>query len=60
MSRRLTKGSRLLILLDVNKQPIAEINYGTGADVSDESIADAKVPVRIRWYTDSYVTVPFE
>jgi uncharacterized protein len=60
VSRRLSKGSRIMVLLDVNKNPIAEVNYGTGKDVSAESIADAKAPLRLRWYTDSYVTVPFE
>jgi putative CocE/NonD family hydrolase len=60
MSRRLIKGSRLMVLLDVNKTPIAQVNYGTGKSVSDESIADAKGPVRLRWYTDSYITAPFE
>ena len=57
-SRRLSRGSRLLVLLDVNKNPFAQINYGTGGDVSAESIADAKVPIRIRWYGDSYIDVP--
>lgn len=31
----------------------------SGKDVSAESIADAKQPVRVRWYTDSHITVPF-
>ena len=46
-------------MLDVNKNAIAQVNYGTGGDVSDESIADADGPLRVRWHTDSYVTVPF-
>ena len=32
--------------------------YGTGKDVSDESIADAKVPLHIDWQNDSTVSVP--
>ena len=31
-SRRLSKGSRLLEPLDVNKNSIAQLYYGTGAD----------------------------
>ncbi len=58
VSRRLSKGSRLLITLDVNKNPFAQINYGTGKDVSDEDIKDAKVPLKIRWRNDSYVRIP--
>ena len=57
-SRRLSKGSRLLVILNVNKNPIAQINYGTGRDVSDEDINDAKVPLQIKWRNDSYVTIP--
>jgi uncharacterized protein len=58
VARRLEPGSRLLVLLDVNKNPMAQVNYGTGKDVSDESIGDAKEPLRIQWHTDSYVDVP--
>lgn len=57
-SRYLSKGSRLLLVLDVNKNPFAQVNYGTGKDVSEESIADAKVPLNIKWYNDSYVDIP--
>jgi putative CocE/NonD family hydrolase len=58
ISRQLSQGSRLLVLLTVNKNEFAQINYGTGKDVSDESIADAKVPLHVRWQNDSYITVP--
>lgn len=57
-SRLLEAGSRLVVVLGVIKQPGEQINYGTGKDVSDESIADARDPLRIRWLTDSSVTVP--
>ncbi len=58
VSRRLQKGSRLLVQLTVNKNQYAQLNYGTGRDVSDESIADAGVPLQVRWQNDSYITVP--
>jgi len=58
VSRRLSKGSRLLITLNVNKNPFAQINYGTGKDVSDEDINDAKTPLQIKWHNDSYVKIP--
>ena len=57
-SRLLQPGSRLVVVLGVIKQPGEQINYGTGKDVSDESIADAREPLRIRWLTDSTITVP--
>jgi putative CocE/NonD family hydrolase len=58
VSRKLSKGSRLLVMLNVNMNPFAQINYGTGKDVSDEAIGDAKEPLRIKWQTDSYVKIP--
>jgi hypothetical protein len=57
-SRQLQAGSRLVLVLDINKRPDREINYGTGNDVSEESIADGKVPLKIRWYNDSYIEIP--
>ncbi|HTA40189.1 MAG TPA: CocE/NonD family hydrolase, partial [Candidatus Acidoferrales bacterium] len=41
VSRSLQKGSRLMLVLDVVKNSFAEINYGTGGDVSREDIRDA-------------------
>ena len=57
-SRQLSEGSRLLVVLDVIKDPMHQVNYGTGGDVSDESIEDAAVPLKIRWRTDSFVRIP--
>jgi uncharacterized protein len=57
-SRQLSAGSRLLVRLNVNKNRFAQVNYGTGKDVSDESIADAKAPLHVQWSTDSYIDVP--
>lgn len=56
-SRRLQAGSRLVLVLGVNKRPDEEINYGSGEDVSTESLEneDSRVPLRIRWYSDSYI-----
>jgi hypothetical protein len=57
-SRGLQAGSRLVVVLGVNKRPDREINYGTGNDVSEETIDDARVPLKIRWYNDSYIDIP--
>jgi hypothetical protein len=56
--RKMSAGSRLLVFLDVNKNPGAQVNYGTGKDVSDESVADAGEPLRVKWHNDSYLDVP--
>jgi putative CocE/NonD family hydrolase len=58
VSRQLSKGSRLMVVVNIDKNPFAQINYGTGKDVSDETINDAKVPLKIKWFTDSFIKVP--
>ncbi|OCA68402.1 CocE/NonD family hydrolase [Chryseobacterium arthrosphaerae] len=55
--RRIQKGSKLIVVLGIRKSADAQINYGTGKDVSTETIADAKEPLDIKWYTDSYIEV---
>jgi hypothetical protein len=45
-------------VLSLNKRPDQEINYGTGNDVSGESIANGKVPIKVRWFGGSYVDLP--
>jgi uncharacterized protein len=57
-SRKLEAGSRVVVVLGVNKRPDRQINYGTGGAVNEESIDDAKAPLRIRWYSDSYIDLP--
>jgi hypothetical protein len=58
LSRRLQIGSRVVLVLSLNKRPDQEINYGTGNDVSGESVANGKVPVKVRWFGGSYVDLP--
>jgi len=48
VSRQLSAGSRLILLLDVNRGP----------DVSAETIGDATTPLQVEWLTESYVKVP--
>jgi putative CocE/NonD family hydrolase len=58
MSRQLKAGSRLVAVLSIVKEPGREINYGTGKEVVDESIADAKTPLQISWFGGSYLDLP--
>jgi putative CocE/NonD family hydrolase len=60
VGRQLAPGSRLLVLVDVNKHPMAQVNYGTGKDVSDESVKDAGEPLRIEISSGSYFEIPLE
>jgi putative CocE/NonD family hydrolase len=57
-SRLLQPGSALVAVLSINKQPDLQINYGSGKDVSDETIADADGPLSVQWRSGSYIDIP--
>ncbi len=59
-ARKMKAGSRLLVLVDVNKHPMAQVNYGTGKDVSDESVQDAGEPLKLEILGGSYFEVPID
>jgi uncharacterized protein len=54
-ARRVAAGSRIVAVVGVPKQPEIQINYGTGRDVSGESIADAAEPLRLTFRPGSYL-----
>ncbi|OXA79607.1 hypothetical protein SAMN05444397_104113 [Flavobacterium aquidurense] len=58
VSKQLSKGSRLVVVLNVNKNPFSELNYGTGKTVTEETIKDAKEPLKVKWYNNSFVKIP--
>ncbi len=58
VSKKISKGSRLVILLNINKHPFEIINYGSGKDVNDETIHDANEPLNIKWYSGSFIKIP--
>jgi hypothetical protein len=59
-AKLLPPGSRLVMVLDVNKNPNAQVNMGTGKDVSDETSADGKEPLEIKWFSDSQLVIPLK
>jgi hypothetical protein len=46
------------MILGVNKRPDREINYGTGNDVSEETVADGEPPIKLQWHNGSYIDIP--
>ncbi|MDM0002634.1 CocE/NonD family hydrolase [Variovorax sp. J22P240] len=54
---KLAAGSRIVLLIGLNRRPDRQINYGSGKDVNSETIADARRPVRVRWHAHSYVEI---
>jgi len=58
VGKKIVKGSKLLVAIGINKSSAYQVNYGSGKDVSDETIADAGAPMEIKWYNDSYIEIP--
>lgn len=59
-SKKIKKGSRIVVVINGIKHPYAQINYGTGKDVSTETIKDAKEPLVIKWFSDSFIKIPYK
>jgi hypothetical protein len=58
LGRKLAAGSRIVVTLGVIKQPDRQLNLGSGKDPSTETVADAGVPLEIRWNGSSYLDLP--
>jgi len=58
VSKKISKGSRLVVIVNGNKNPFAQINYGTGKEVSTESIEDASEPWLLKISTNSKINIP--
>lgn len=58
ISKKIRSGSRLVILLNINKHPFEIVNYGSGKSVSSETIQDAGEPLEIKWHNESWIKVP--
>lgn len=58
ISKKLVKGSRIVIVVNVNKNNNAQLNYGTGKDVNIENIKDADIPLEINFTGNSSISLP--
>ena len=57
-ARQLQKGSRIIVVLGVNKNPNWQVNYGSGKEVSEESMLDVRENLKIKWYSSSTIKIP--
>ncbi|MBV7530494.1 CocE/NonD family hydrolase [Chitinophaga sp. sic0106] len=58
ISKLLPAGSKIMVVIDIDRNPFAQVNYGTGKDVSQETIADAGAPLQVEWLPGSTVDIP--
>lgn len=57
-SRTIGAGSQLVLVVQVNKNAESQVNYGTGKDVSDETINDATSPLRVTLFGATTLRIP--
>jgi len=57
ISKKISEGSRLVVVVNVNKHPFEIINYGSGKEPAYETINDAGGPLEIHWYNDSFIEI---
>ncbi len=58
IARVLPAGSRLIVVVRIQKGSAMQLNYGSGKDPSDETIADATAPLRVTLHGGSEVRIP--
>ncbi len=56
--KRIAKESQIVIVINANKNPYGQVNYGTGKDVSKESINDATIPLELSIDSKSKIFLP--
>lgn len=59
-AKLIEKGSRLIIVLNVNKNSDAQVNMGSGKNVNIETINDAGEDLIIKWYNDTKINIPLK
>lgn len=58
VSKKISKNSQIVIVINGNKNSYGQINYGTGKDVSAESISDAAISLKLKISTKSKIIIP--
>lgn len=59
-SKLIKKGSKIVLVLNVNKNTDAQVNLGSGKPVNYESIVDAGEPMNLKWYLSSEINLPLK
>lgn len=59
-SKLIKKGSKIALVLNVNKNIDAQVNLGSGKPVNEENISDAGEPLNMKWYLSSQINLPLK
>jgi putative CocE/NonD family hydrolase len=59
-SKLIEKGSKIVLVLNVNKNVEAQVNLGTGKLVNHETLLDVGKPMKLKWYLSSQINLPLK
>ena len=59
-SKLLEKGSKIVLVLNVNKNVEAQVNLGSGKLVNHETLLDVGKPMKLKWYLSSQINLPLQ
>ncbi|MDT0604746.1 CocE/NonD family hydrolase [Thalassotalea castellviae] len=59
-SKLIEKGSKIVLVLNVNKNVEAQVNLGSGKLVNHETLLDVGKPMKLKWYLSSQINLPLK
>ncbi|WP_299074101.1 CocE/NonD family hydrolase [uncultured Paraglaciecola sp.] len=59
-SKLIKKGSKIVLVLNVNKNVDAQVNLGTGKGVNHEHVSQAGKKLKLKWYLSSQINLPLK
>ena len=59
-SKLVKKGSKIALVLNVNKNVDAQVNLGTGKPVNHEHISESGEPLKLKWFLSSQINLPLK
>lgn len=59
-SKLIKKGSKVVLVLNVNKNVDAQVNLGTGKAVNHEHVSEAGKELKLKWYLSSQINLPLK
>lgn len=59
-SKLIKKGSKIVLVLNVNKNVEAQVNLGSGKLVNHETLLDVGKPMKLKWYLSSQINLPLK
>jgi len=59
-SKLIKKGSKIVLVLNVNKNTQAQVNLGTGKPVNLEHISEAGEAINLKWFLSSQINLPLK